>query len=160
MKVRKAMTEEVRNKIKLYIKEGVDISSVIENYSLKNEHLAGAIIKNLDRLQEDISNCNFVNCVIGEEGKVTNLSGSNLKGSNFQSAKFLGTIWFRGADLRNCNFNNAWIPNVDYQYADLRNVSLCETTIKIGSKSGLHAKFSWKLFKLLAKYLQMDMQDE
>lgn len=158
MKVRKVMTEEVRNKIKLYIKEGIDISDLIENYSLKNENLAGSIIKKLDRLQEDISNCNFVNCVIGEEGKVTNLSGCILKGSNFQSTKFLGTIWLRGSDLRNCNFNNAWIPFVDYQYADLRNISLCETTIKIGSKSGLHAKFNWSLFEKLAKYLQMDME--
>lgn len=158
MKVRKSMTEEVRNKIKMYIKEGIDISDVIENYTLKNENLSHAIIKRMDRIQEDITNCNFIHCIFGEEGKVINLSGSNLKGSNFQGAKFLSTVWFRGSDLRNCNFNNAWIPFVDYQYADLRNVSLCETTIKIGSKSGLHAKFNWSLFEKLAKYLQMDMQ--
>ncbi len=158
MKVRRKMTEEVRNKIKMYIKEKIDITPLIEDYTLKNENLAFAIIKGLDRLQEDLSNCNFVNCIIGEDDKITNLCGSNLRGCNFASAKFLGKIWLRGADLRDSNFNNAWIPDVEFQFADLRNISLCETTIKIGSKSGLHAKFNWSLFEKLAKYLQMDME--
>ena len=160
MKVRQPMTESVRNEIKLHIKKGLDISNLIEPYTLKNEVLTGAIIKSLNRVQEDLTNCNLFRAVIGEEGsgKIINLSGCKLVGVNFSYARFVNKVWLRGADLRNSNFNCAWIPDVDFQYADLRNISLCETVIKIGSKSGLHAKMNWKLFKDLAQYLEVDME--
>ena len=158
MITRKPMTEEVRNKIANYIKNQEDISDLIENYQIKNEYLCGAIIKRFNRVQEDIQNTNFSRCIIGEEGSVTNLVGSNFRGSNFSNSRFLGNVWFRSCDLRNCNFNNAWLPGVEYQYADLRNIPLCDAYLRIGSKSGFQAKFSKNVFELLAKYIQLDVQ--
>lgn len=158
MKVRKKMSENVRNKIKEYIKNNLDISDLIEDYDIKGEYLAGATIKRFNRINEDLQNINFVRCTIGEDGKITNLSGSNLKGSNFQRTTFLGKTWFKGCDLRNTNFNDAWMPFVEYQYADLRNITLCNAFIRIGSRSGFKAKFEWKLFELLSQYLNLDVQ--
>lgn len=154
---KRPMTEEIRIKIQNLIKNNLDISDLIEHYQIKGEYLCGAIIKKLHRVQEDIQNTNFSRCIIGEEDTITNLVGSNFRGSNFSNAKFLGTIWFRSCDLRNTNFNNAWLPGAQYQHADLRGISLCDAFLRIGSKSGFQAKFNNNAFELLAKYIQLDV---
>lgn len=158
MKAKKQMTESVRNKIKTLIKNGLDISDEIADYDISDEDLSGAIIKNISRVAEKINNVNFVRCIIGEEGKITNLNGCDLRGCNFSYAKFLGTVWLRRADLRQCNFNDSFIPDVEYQYSDLRNASICNTVFRLSSKAGLGAKLEWKQFELLAKYMQLDIQ--
>lgn len=158
MKVRKRITPEVRAKIDQYIKEGIDISELIKDYDLRGQNFAGAVIKKISRPKEDLRNINFVRCVIGDESTTTDFTGANLMGSNFQWAKFIGPVWFRNCDLRNCNFNCAWMPTVEYQFADLRNVTLCDAFIRLGSRSGYQAKLEWKAFELLAKYLQIEMQ--
>jgi uncharacterized protein YjbI with pentapeptide repeats len=156
MIAKKPLTENVRQKIAIAIKNGLDISDIIANYQIKNEYLAGAIIKNINRVSEDLQNINFVRCVIGEEGKVTNLSGCDLKGCNFSDTRFLGTIWFKGCDLRNCNFTNAFMPNVEYQRADLRNIMLCDAVFRFGSKEGYKCKFSKKTFEQLFKFWEIE----
>lgn len=158
MKIKQKMNEKVREKVSLYIKNKIDISDLIKDYDICDEDLSGAIIKTIDRVNDKLTNINFVRCVIGEDGKITNLCGANLKGSNFQDCVFKGTIWFRHADLRNCNFNRAILANVQYQYADLRNISICDTVIRMGSRCGFNAKFEWKQFEELAKYLNLDIQ--
>lgn len=158
MKIRQKMPENVREKIKLYIKNEQDISELIEPYDISNEYLAGAIIRKITRISENIKNVNFCRCKFGEKGTILNFTGSDLRGSNFQGATFEGSAWFRSADLRNCNFNDCFLPFVEYQYADLRNVSICNAYIRLGSKSGFKAKFDWKQFELLAKYLELDIQ--
>lgn len=158
MKIRILMTEDEREKIKSYIKNSIDISELIEPYLLKNEDLSGAIILRLNRINEDMRNINFTKCVFGNENSIIDLSGSNLSGSNFKSSKFLGKFIVRNANLQNCNFNYAYVPNVDYCYADLRGISLCEAVLKFGVKCGQGAKFEWKIFENLAKYLQLDIQ--
>lgn len=157
MEAKKPMTEVHKEKIMMAIKNGSDISDLIADYDISNMYLAGAVIKNINRIQENLPNINFCRAVIGEEGKITNLSGCNLKGSNFQWAKFLGTIFFKGCDLRNCNFNGAWLPNAQYQFADMRNISLCDAVIRIGSKNGFKAKLEWKIFEQFAEYLEVDI---
>lgn len=152
------MTQVQKDKINMAIKNGNDISDLIEGWNISGMYLASAKISRFNRVQENMTNINFVGATIGEEGKITNLCGSNFMGSNFQSAKFLGKIWFRGCDLRNCNFNNAWLPEVEYQRADLRNIQLCDAVFRIGSKSGFGAKLEWKLFEQLAQYLELDIQ--
>jgi uncharacterized protein YjbI with pentapeptide repeats len=160
MKIRQKMPEKVREEIKLYIKNKKDISDLIETYDLSNEYLSGAIIKKISRIQEKINNCNFVGCIFGEKGTILDFSGSDMRGCNFKSTRFEGAVWFRRCDLRGCNFNDAWMENVEYQYSDLRNVSICNAFIRLGSRSGAHAKFEWKQFVLLAKYLELDIIKE
>lgn len=158
MKVRSRMTAEIRKKIKMYIKNRMDISPLIEDYMINGENLAGSIIKTINRINENITNTNFANCVIGNEENISNFMGSNLKGSNFTSAVFKGTVWFRHCDLRNCNFNKAVLTDVQYQHSDLRNITICDTVIRMGSRTGFGAKFEWKQFLELSKYLNLDVQ--
>lgn len=156
MKSRKRMTQEVREKINNAIKNKSDIADLIEDYFLANEYLAGAIISRFNRINENIDNANFVRCTFGKEGEVINFSGCSLKGSNFSNARFLGTAWFRGCDLRNANFNSVWLPNVEYQHADLRNITICDAVFKFGSKCGMGAKFDGSMFKQLINYLSIE----
>jgi uncharacterized protein YjbI with pentapeptide repeats len=157
MKSKKKPNEELKLKILEYKKNKLDVSNLISDYELKDLDLSRCILTSFNRINEDLSNINFHASIIGQEGKTTILSGCNLKGSNFMGAKFLGHISFRASDLRNCNFTNAWLPDVEYQYADLRNITICDAAIKFGVKTGLHAKFSWSTFKTLVKYLELDM---
>jgi uncharacterized protein YjbI with pentapeptide repeats len=152
------MTENVRNKIKGYIKNGMDISELIADYDISNEDFSGAVIKNLTRINEKIINTKFIRCIFGDKDNIINFSGSDLKGCNFSYARFNGLVWFRRADLRNVNFNDAFVPQVEYQYSDLRNASICNTVFRLSSKAGLGAKLEWKQFELLAKYMQLDIQ--
>ncbi len=157
MQSKKPMTEAQKEKIQMAIKNRNDISDLIEDYDISNMYLAGAVIKRINRIQENLPNINFSRAIIGEEGKITNLSGCNLKGSNFLRAQFLGKVWFKGCDLRNCNFNGAWLPNAEYQFADMRNIQLCDAVIRIGSKNGFKAKLEWKIFELFAEYLEVEI---
>jgi len=158
MLIKQKMTENVRLKIKSYIKNQLDISDIIKDYDISNEDLSGAVIKNISRVNEKINNTKFVRCIFGEKDNIINFSGSDLKGCNFSYATFNGLVWFRRSDLRNVNFNDAFIPYVEYQYADLRNATICNTVFRLSSKAGLGAKLEWKQFELLAKYMQLDIQ--
>lgn len=157
MKVKQKLSESERTKIKSYIKNGMDISDLIKDSDLSNEDFTGALIKDISRVSDKINNTKFIRCIIGEEGKITNFNGSNLMGCNFQDTVFKGTLWFRHADLRNCNFNRAVLADVHYQYADLRNISICDTVIRMGSRCGFNAKFEWKQFEQLAQYLNLNI---
>lgn len=157
MQAKHPMTERVRSEIRMFSKNRKDISPVIENYSLKDEDLTNCIIKTFNRVGDDLTNINFAKSVIGEEGKITNLCGCNFMNSNFSDVVFLGTIWFRRANLRNCNFTRAFMPNVEYQYADIRNIRVCSAVMRIGSDEGMGAladisffeqlKQAWNIFK-------------
>lgn len=151
------MSEAQKEKIERYIKNGLDISDLIRDYDIKGMYLAGAIIKDFNRVQDSLQNTNFANCVIGEADKITNLSGTNFRGCNFQRVTFVGKTWLRACDLRDCNFAYADLSKVEYQYADLRNIIACETILRIGSKVGLHARFEWKLFEDFAKYTNVEV---
>lgn len=154
----KRMTQAQKDKINMAIKNGNDISDLIDGWDISGMYLSKAKITKFNRVQENLTNINFVGAIIGDVDKITNLSGCNFMGSNFQSVKFLGKVWLRNTDLRNCNFNDAWMEGVEYQGADLRNITLCNAFIRLGSKSGYKAKFDWKQFELLAQYLQLDIQ--
>ena len=147
----KPMTNVLRDKIKMYIKNGVDISPLIKDIDIKGEDLSRAIIKDINRPDDNISGCNFHQAVIGEEGKITNLSRIDGRNCNFHRAKFLGTIWARYADLRNCNFQEVHATNMDYRFADLRNCNFCEAMFCIGSSKGIGAKFDEGFLKDLGE---------
>lgn len=158
MVLNKKMTQAQKDKITNAIKNGNDISDLVEGWDISGMYLSSAKISRFNRVQENLTNINFVGAIIGDPSKITNLSGSNFMGCNFQGSKFLGKVWLRNADLRNCNFNDAWLEGVEYQGADLRNISLCNAFLRLGSKSGYRAKFDWKQFELLAQYLELDIQ--
>ena len=146
----KILSNEQRKKIEMYIKNGKDISELIEGYSLKNENFSRAIIKRLNRFNEDITNVNFSFCTIGEENIVTDLSGCDLKGCNFKYAKLLGRTVIRNADLRNVNMCNADLNEFDYQNSDFRGGVFCGCILKIGTSNGKGAIVDKKLLELLS----------
>ncbi len=135
------MTEELRKKIKTYIKNKIDISPLIQDIDLKGEDLSGAIIKTFNRVEDDLSGCNFSRCIIGEEGKITNLSGTKFRNCNFRGTKFLGKIFLRHCDCRNSDFSEAWMPYVEGQFSDFRECKICEVFTRIGTDYWFKAKF-------------------
>ena len=83
-----------------------------------------------------------------------------IKGSNFKNTRFEGKTWMKHCDLRNCNFTGAFLPYVEYQYSDLRGISLCETVFRLGVKCGYKSRFDPDIFTNLCKYLDMDTSKE
>jgi len=147
----KKMTHELRAKIRKYIKNGIDISDLIRDVEIKGENLSRAIIKDFNRVADDISGTDFSYAVIGEEGKITNISGTKMRNCNFRGTKFLGKVWMRRVDARGSNFSEAYLPNVEYQHSDFRNCTFCSTVIRMGSREGLGAIFGKELWDLLTK---------
>ena len=135
MKAYKPMTHEIRNKVAMAMKNGLDISDIIQEHDIAGENLAGAIIKKLNRPASNLKNTNFTNAVIGQEGTICNLTGSNLTGCNFTKVKFNGVIWFRRCNLQNVNFFGAWMPYVELNGSDISNIKICDAFIRVGTKN-------------------------
>ena len=147
----KILNNERLKLIESYIKNGKDISSLLDGYSLKNQSFARAVIKKLNRFNEDLSGTNFAYCTIGENDTETNLSGCNLKGCNFKRAKFLGRTIIRNADVRNCNFHDTDLNHFEYQNSDFRGGVFCGCVLKIGTDAGQGAIVDSGLIELLKK---------
>lgn len=147
----KPISHELRKKIKTYIKNKLDISELIKDIDIKKEDLSGAIISKFDRINDNISGCNLARAIIGKEGELTQLSNTKMLNCCFKGTRFLGRVWFRKVDARGSNFSEAWLPYVEYQYADLRDCTFCSTIFPIGSREGYKAKFSKNFFKELTK---------
>jgi len=137
----KKITEKLREKIKLYIKNGLDISDLIEGYDIRGENLAGAIIKRFNRFNQDISYCNLARAIIGEENQITHLSRATMIGCNFKDAVFKGKVWLRKVNAQNCTFDGAFLPFVEYQHGDFRHSTFCDTIWRFGSRAGHGAIF-------------------
>ena len=157
---KKPITEEIKTKIEQYIKNRQDISSFLHDYNLQGLNLSYSIIENVNCIGENLSNTNFSNSVIGIDGNTTVFINCNLKGSNFKNTRFEGKTWMKHCDLRNCNFTGAFLPYVEYQYSDLRGISLCETVFRLGVKCGYKSRFDPDIFTNLCKYLDMDTSKE
>ena len=147
----KIISNEHREQINSYIKNGKDISGLLEGYELKNQSFSKAIIKKLNRYNEDISNCNFSYSTIGDLNTETNLSGCNLKGTSFKGAKFLGRTIIRNADMRNCNLSNTDLNEFEYQNSDFRGGKFCGCVLKIGTDAGQGAIVDEGLIALLKR---------
>ena len=156
------MTQKLRDKIKMNIKNKIDISSLIEDIDFKGEDLSGAIITKLVRTDADISNCNFSHTTLGDEtGKsVFSLIRCKMRNCNFHGAKFVGKTWIRSCDARNCNFKHADISRAEYQYTDFRDCTFCESIIRIGTKDGLGCIFPTQMFDDLCKGWRMKIKAE
>ena len=156
----KPITNTLREKIQLHIKNGADISELIAGYDIKGEKLDHAVIKNFNRFNDDYSGASFVRAILGEEGKVTNISHSTATGCNFKYAKLLGTWDARHWNAKNCNFCGASIPNMDYRYADLRGGLFCGCIFSLSNWAGEGAKFDKKVFEMIFKHWGIAMEPE
>lgn len=156
----KPMSQTLREKIKIAIKNGQDISDLIKDVDIRGEILDRAIIKDFNRFNGDISKASFVRAIIGEEGKVINLSHVNANGCNFKYAKFLGTLELRNARATNCNFCGAFIPSADYRNADFRGSVFCGTIFALSNWAGSGAKFDKKVFEMIFKHWGIDLTQE
>lgn len=145
------MNREKYEKIRTYIKNRLDISDLIKGEDIRNLDLSYAIIKDFNRINDDISGVNLSNAIIGEEGKITNLSGTIMRNCNFKGAKFLGKVFMRRVDARGSSFKDAYMPYVEYQYGDFRNCDFCGAIITIHGRNGLRARFDKKLWDELTK---------
>jgi uncharacterized protein YjbI with pentapeptide repeats len=150
MKALKQMSLDLRNKIRHYAKNGIDVSNIIEGYSLKGEDLSHCIIKNLQRIDEDLTGVNFAHAKIGNLNNQTiYFLRCKINDSNFDSITFIGKIWMRNCEVRNCNFRNGNLASVDYRNSDFRNSVFCDTIMKIGTAEGIGCIFSEGFFEAL-----------
>lgn len=152
------MNHAIRRRIKIAIKNGVDISDLIKDYSLKGEDLRGAVIKTFNRVSDDMSGANFSKAIIGEPGKITNVSGSKMKNCRFDDVTFIGTVFMRRCDCRDSNFSGAQLQQMEYQNSDFRGCKFCETAIRFGSNYSLGSRFSQDMFEDLGKMWNLDIK--
>lgn len=145
------MNNQIREKVNLYRKNGIDISPLIKDVDIKGEDLSRTIIKTFNRPDDDISGTNFCQSVIGEAGKITNLNRVTAKNCNFHRTIFLGTIWLRQANVSYSNFKEANLIGLDYKFTDFRGCDLCSTLICIGSERGSNAIFDNNFLKDLTE---------
>jgi len=149
--MKKPMTEQQRQKIRTYIKNGLDISDLIEDYSIKHEDLSGARIKRFIRTNDDMNGVRLNKCIIGERGKVNNISGSRARRSQWCDTEVQGTMFARKCDFREADFSGAILTDVEYQYTDFRQAKFCECAMRLGTDYGLGCKMDQNFFRDLAK---------
>ena len=147
----KPMTEQQRKKIKTHIKNNLDISDLIKDYSIRGENLAGAQIKYLSRPNDDITGVNLSNTIIGAKGVINNISGCKGRNSNWNQCEVQGVMFARRCDFRNANFSGAILPNVEYQFTDFRYATFCETALRMGTDYGRGCKMDENFFRDLTR---------
>jgi len=141
----------IKAEVSMCIKNRVDISNLIAPYSISGEDLTNAIIPNFQRVDEDISNVNLTNAIIGIENGETCISRAIARNCCFKNTRFLGKVVAKKTDFTNTSFEGAFIPVCDYRFADLQGCIFCGTAFTIGTHYSLGAKFDDKFFKDLAK---------
>jgi len=155
----KPMTDKLRDKIKMFIKNKADISELIKDVDIKGEDLSRAIIKDLSRQKCDMKGTNFSDAIIGEVGKVTNLSSNDFRKSIFKRTKFIGVIFLRHCDCRGCDFEETHMQDVQYQYSDFRDCNFCEAVMRLGVDYGYKAIVDNNIFKDLAKHWKIEVKE-
>ena len=154
----KPMTHAIRDRIKIAIKNGIDISDLIRDIDIKGEDLRDSIISNLMRVKEDISGAKFSRATIGRTDKITNLSNNVMRNCKFDDTIFIGTIFMRRCDVRDSDFSGAQAQGIEYQNSDFRGCRFCETVMRFGSSYSLGSKFSPEMFEDLAKMWNLDIK--
>ena len=156
----KPMTNEIREKIKRYIKNGIDISEVIRDVSIRGEDLSYAIIKDFTRVKDDMSGVRLTKAKIGVKGKVLVICNNKMINSFWDDAQFYGHILFRKNDCKNSNFSGAIMYDVEYQNTDFRHCKFCETAVRLGTTYSLGSKFSADLFSDLGRMLNLTITEK
>jgi len=152
------ITHQERDTINTYIKNGIDISALIEGKDIQNQNFNRAIISKMERVKDDISGCSFAFAKLGSKEIPLSIKilQTKMQNCNFECAEFIGTAWIRNCDAQNCNFKGADVSNVDYRFTNFLGSSFCESKIRISSKSGFGCKFPKEMWQELTK--QWDMK--
>lgn len=145
--------EKYRFKIREMIKNKIDISEAIKDRNIKGEDLSGAIISELDIHDEDVTGCNFANCIIGRADNIVNFNRTIAQNCCFVRTVCSGRVWARRADFRGSNLKGAFLPYVDYKYAIMDNCNFCNTVFSLGTAYSYGASFSKDFFQDLGKAL-------
>jgi len=156
----KPFTSDLKNKINSYIKNKIDISELIKDVDLKGVDLAGAIIKDFQFLERDISGSTWANTKLGNDKTPCSFIRCNLTNCNFYGARFVGKTWVRSCKAHNCNFKTADLAKVDYQYTDFTASDFCDSILKIGTREGLGCILPDSLFEDLCKGWKMRIKIE
>jgi len=156
--MKKPMTEQQRKRIKTHIKNGLDISDLIKDYSIKHEDLSGAKIKHFCRTNDDMNGVNLSKCVIGDVGVVNNISGSRCRRTRWCDTEVKGTLFARKCDAREADFSGAILTNVEYQYTNFTKAKFCECVMRIGSDYGLGCIMDETFFADLTKGWNLDVR--
>lgn len=143
--------DAVRKEMQMRMKNQLDISALIANYSIAGEDLSGAILTNFDRAGEDLTKLNLSNAIIGTVGKETKLSRCNFTGSCFKGTRFLGKIIAKKSIFKNCDFTNAYIPYCDYRLSDFRGCTFCGTVFTVHTHYSVGSRFDNAFFKDMAE---------
>lgn len=160
----KKMPESLKAKIQMFKKSRLDISDLIEGYSLRDEDLSYSIISKFNRNDEDMTNINLAYSVIGTEGSKNPIIWTKciVRNGIFKGTKFPGLFYFRKNDASGSNFNESYLAYMEYQGTNFTNCTFCDAVIRIGSRLGVGAKFDKYFFKELTKYwnLAVDVKNE
>jgi uncharacterized protein YjbI with pentapeptide repeats len=149
------INKQLREQIKINIKNKIDISTLIQDRDIRNEDLSRAIIKKLNRLDTDISGCNFSQCILGDEDSPNvefSLIRCKIENCNFDGANFIGKSFIRSCNAKNCNFRNSNVVNVSYENTDFTGSTFCGIAMRLDSRSGMGCKFPESLIQELCKY--------
>lgn len=156
----KPMTSSLREKIKTYIKNEIDIASLIDGVSIKGENLSHAIISYMNKIEEDISGCNFSYTKLGCSDKIFTILRCNMNNCNFEEAEFVGRAFVRYCQAQNCNFKGANVAKADYQYTNFKGSTFCNAIIRIGTREGTGCIFPKEMFTELCKGWKMKVTAE
>ena len=74
----------------------------------------------------------------------------------FICTHFLEGSSLRAADMKTCNMNGAYAPNIDFAYADLRNCNICDITFTMFSKKAYKIKLDKNFLKLFSRFVEID----
>jgi uncharacterized protein YjbI with pentapeptide repeats len=154
------LTHDLKEKIQTRIKNKLDISDLIKDVDLKGADLTGAVINNIQITKQDISGCNFTNTVIGNDKTICTLIQCNLTGCSFKGAQIVGRMWIRSCIAHNCNFKDADVSKVEYQYTDFTDSTFCNAVIRIGTREGIGCIFPTQMFDDLCKGWRMKIKAE
>lgn len=153
----KPLSESQKQHITIAIKNRQDISNLLVGYSIQGLNLSWAIIKTFNRIEDDLSNCNFSHAIIGQEKTITNLTSSILFHANFTKATFLGSTWLKNVNARFANFTACSFNDLHYQYGDFRHTKWCGATFRLSTNHCKGAKFSGEFLVELGKIMNLDV---
>ena len=154
----KPMTDALRKKIVMHIREKMDIAELIDGVSIKGENLSNAVITKMVRVRDDITGADFTNAIIGTpNGPEINLSGCVVRNVVFKGTRVLTKFLFRSNDARGCNFVDAFVPYAEWQGSDLRNCKFCGIIMCLGSVQMRGALFDPTFFKDLGKAMNLSI---
>jgi len=131
------MTNELRSKIKNYIKSGIAIDELIKDIDIAGEDLSHAVINNFDRNYQNISGCRLIGAKIAR----ANLIRTVARNVNFDYAD-LSNANCRYLDAVGSTFLRTNCMNTDFCGADLRSCNICDVTATLSARYFYKTKMS------------------